>query len=67
MVVLKLPQWVIGEIDKIRRRFLWRGISETKKGYSLVNWQAVFEPKSVGGHGIVDLRTSELSKAYQTE
>lgn len=56
MMVLALPEWVLAKIDKIRRRFLWRGASEEGKGYHLVNWQTVCQPKAVGGIGILDLK-----------
>lgn len=31
MMVLRLPKWVITQIDKIRRRFLWHGVGQNKK------------------------------------
>ena len=56
MSVIRLPDWVINEIDKIRRRFLWKGASEQGKGYHLVDWQKVCKPKDIGGLGILDMR-----------
>ena len=56
MSVLKLPQWVLSEIDKIRRRFLWHGAADQVNGYSLANWDMVCQPKSNGGLGILDLK-----------
>ena len=41
MSVLRLPQWVLNKIDKIRRRFLWKGASEHGTGYHLANWQKI--------------------------
>lgn len=57
MFVLKLPQWVINEINRIRRKFLWHGAGESNKGYNLVKWELITEPKSIGGLGILDLKT----------
>lgn len=56
MTVLALPEWVLAKIDKIRKRFLWKGASEEGKGYHLVNWQTVCQPKTIGGLGILDLK-----------
>lgn len=56
MSVIRLPEWVINEIDKIRRQFLWKGASEQGKGYHLVDWQTVCKPKDIGGLGILDMR-----------
>jgi hypothetical protein len=57
MSVLKLPQWVINAIDKIRRTFLWHGANDQRKGYNLVDWEVVCEPKQIDGLGVLDLKT----------
>jgi hypothetical protein len=57
MSVFLLPKWVIKEIDKIRRRFLWHGYKELqdKKPMCLVNWRVVTMSRSFGGLGVRDL------------
>ena len=57
MTVMRLPQWVIKAIDKIRRHFLWHGVSEQSKKIHLANWELVTTPKSLGGLGVPDLGT----------
>lgn len=56
MSVMRLPEWVIEEIDRIRRRFLWKGAKEQAKGYNLVDWEIVCQPKKIGGLGVMDMR-----------
>jgi hypothetical protein len=58
MSVFLLSKWVIKEIDKIRRRFLWHGHKEElqdKKPMCLVNWRVVTMSRSFGGLGVRDL------------
>lgn len=54
---VQAPKWVIKRIDRFRRSFLWKGEdpSKTNPGSSLVNWNTVCKPKSLGGLGIPDL------------
>jgi hypothetical protein len=49
------PMWVIKEIDKIRKGFLWRGRREVKGGHCMVAWGKVCRPLNFGGLGISSL------------
>lgn len=57
MSVFKLPSWVIKEIDKVRRDFLWKGPDLGSKGFRLVAWDRICRPRSMGGWGILNLHS----------
>lgn len=49
MSVFKLPAWVIHDIDKIRRDFLWKGPDLSSNGIRLVAWKRICRPCNMGG------------------
>lgn len=55
--VFKMPKWVVKELDKIRRDFLWHGVHMDTKKIHLENWSIVCTPKKLGGLGIIILLT----------
>ncbi|KAG9444362.1 hypothetical protein H6P81_015702 [Aristolochia fimbriata] len=55
------PVSVAKELERLFRRFLWRGSSEDFK-YHLVNWKKVCLPKDMGGLGI--RKVSAVNKAF---
>lgn len=55
MSVFRLPQWLVQDIEKIRRDFLWHGAQQQCKIH-LANWDMVTLPKKMGGLGIIGIR-----------
>ncbi|WVZ64595.1 LOW QUALITY PROTEIN: hypothetical protein U9M48_014090, partial [Paspalum notatum var. saurae] len=57
LMVFPAQKWLIRQIDKIRRSFLWKGEEpeNTCGGHCLVNWPTVTHPLSLGRLGIADL------------
>jgi len=56
MCSIKLPVGVIENIDRARKKCLWRGNVEKKRGGNHVAWSMVQKPKSKGGLGVINLR-----------
>ena len=54
--VLHLPVKVELEVDRIRRRFLWKSTSNSTKGYYLAKLQNIFRNKEQDGLGIINIR-----------
>ncbi|KAJ4771126.1 RNA-directed DNA polymerase (reverse transcriptase)-related family protein [Rhynchospora pubera] len=61
MSVFKLPIWVIRQIDKIRRSFIWKGASLQSKGIHLLSWDRVCLPKQLGGFGLLNLHLHNIA------
>jgi hypothetical protein len=57
---LKIPILVWKKIRRIQREFLWGGKGSRKK-ISWVKWDVVCQSKRLGGLGIRDLRTMNIS------
>lgn len=58
MQTFMMPKWVIKQIDKVRRRFLWHGHKEQNARFmSLASWELVIKTKQQGGLGVKNLLT----------
>ncbi|XP_039115891.1 uncharacterized protein LOC120251437 [Dioscorea cayenensis subsp. rotundata] len=57
MSIFKLPAWVIKDIDKIRRDFLWKGPNLGSKEVRLIAWSKITRLRDMGGWGILNLQT----------
>lgn len=57
MTVFSEQKWLIRQIDRLRRSFLWRSETPDKVygGHSLVNWPTTCLPKNKGGLGVLEL------------
>ncbi|KAJ4821284.1 RNA-directed DNA polymerase (reverse transcriptase)-related family protein [Rhynchospora pubera] len=54
MSTFLLPKWLLKEIDKTRRRFLWGTTQTGGQRMSLLAWDRVCLPRVHGGLGILD-------------
>lgn len=61
MSCIKLPKWLIEEIDKRRRGFLWSGKKRAKNGQCRVSWDRVCRSIAEGGLGMKNIETQNLS------
>ncbi|WVZ50270.1 hypothetical protein U9M48_001542 [Paspalum notatum var. saurae] len=64
LMAVDFLSWAIKEVDKIRRRFLWRGRKQLNGGHCLVAWTKSYRPRKLGGPGISNLQ--KLSWALRT-
>ena len=55
--VLHLPIRVEKEIDKIRKRFLWKLGREDNQGYHLINWNRICRHRDQNRLGILNIRS----------
>ncbi|KAM0916419.1 hypothetical protein ACQ4PT_010202 [Festuca glaucescens] len=56
LMALDLDPWFFKAVDKLRRSFLWAGKDGALGGCCPVAWHLVFQPKSLGGLGLHNLR-----------
>jgi hypothetical protein len=54
LTVFPAQKWMLRQIDRMRRSFLWKGEEPEKcsRGHCLVNWPTTCAPKDLGGLGI---------------
>ena len=55
LLAIDMPKWIIKEIDRMRRAFLWYASDKTSGGKCLVRWTMVCTPPIYGGLGISNL------------
>ena len=55
LIALFHPKWLIKQLDKLRRSFLWAASESAPGGRCLVNWTSVCMPKDIGGLGVPNL------------
>jgi len=51
-----LSQWVVDQIDRLRRAFFWKGDRSITCGHSLACWDLLCSPRVNGGLGIYRVR-----------
>lgn len=56
LMALEPPVWILKQIDKRRRAFLWKGAESISGGACLVDWSSVCRPVEYRGLGILNLR-----------
>uniref|UniRef100_A0A803PER9 Uncharacterized protein n=1 Tax=Cannabis sativa TaxID=3483 RepID=A0A803PER9_CANSA len=65
MSTFKLPLLSCRELDVVVRRFWWNGSTEPKKFWAAIPWNALCQPKQMGGLGyrhFEDINHALLSK-----
>lgn len=56
-----LHKWVLEEIDKRRRGFLWTGKEKALGAHCTVAWPTVCRPTDYGGLGLLDLKMASFA------
>ncbi|XP_015936169.1 uncharacterized protein LOC107462117 [Arachis duranensis] len=60
MMHMKIPKGICYEIEKMQRKFVWRGDMENRK-FHAVNWNTLCQPKYLGGLGFKKLETMNVA------
>jgi hypothetical protein len=55
-MALDFPPWVHKAMNKIHRKYFWRGHKEARGGHCLMAWDTVCQPIELGGLGIYNLK-----------
>jgi hypothetical protein len=61
LIVAEAPTWLLEEVNKWMRAFLWAGKEEVHGGQCLVAWRSICKPREFGGLGIKNLRLQGLA------
>jgi hypothetical protein len=61
LVVMEAPIWLLDEINKLTRPFLWAGKKEANGGDFLLTWERVCKLECFGGIGVKNLRLPGLA------
>ncbi|XP_060968554.1 uncharacterized protein LOC133036092 [Cannabis sativa] len=65
MAVFKLPGSILEELDKLTRRFWWKGDMEGGRYLSLIAWENLCKPKVCGGLGF--RRAKDMNMCYMAK
>lgn len=60
LAIFRIPIGVSKLIERSFRRFLWKGVDDSK-GSHLVSWEQVTTPRDLGGLGIDNIRPKNLA------
>ena len=61
LIAILQPKWMIKQMDKLHRAFLWAADDKVSGGKCLMNWTKVCMPKSLGGLGIPNLHIQSIA------
>jgi hypothetical protein len=67
LLITDAPFWVLEELDKSFRGFLWAAKDRANGGQCLVAWDRICKPKEFGGLGIRNLRMQGLAMRIRWE